>query len=244
MTRLTLEKRTALWQDIAAKMPWPELKNKYNLASWQVFYYKNPEKEILRSKKYLAKPEYIARVRGEALEQVLDCFAKNPFVKKYHDEILEEGLRLKAKGKLYYNHCIIAAATYGFLRKNDIPHTIDEVADSFNMKPRILKRVYKKFYSSEKLPQITIPAFIKRYTLEDKIPEDISAKALEHNEQYADVFIGRAPHHVARYWLCRARRELSGDGVIAKVSFTKNWGDVCQATINLMDRQLEERLKA
>ena len=117
MTKLTLKRRAALWQDIAAKVPWPKLKKKYNLADYQVDYYKNPEREKQRSWNYQTKPEYIERIRREALEQVLDCFAKNPFVKKYYDEILEEGLRLKAMGKLYSYPHIIAVATYGLLRK-------------------------------------------------------------------------------------------------------------------------------
>jgi hypothetical protein len=241
MQKLTPERRAALWRDIAAKVQWPKLKKKYNLAGWQVDYYKNPEREKQRSKRYKSKPEYIARVRREALEQVLNRFTKNPIVKIGYDEILTESLRLKAKGKLYSNYYIIVAATYGLLRKNNIPYTFSEVADSFNTEPHILEKAYKKFYSSERLPQITIPAFIQRYALEFKIPENISTRARELNKQYDEVFAGRTPHHVALYWFCRARMEVSGDEKLAKVSFIKRF-DISQATLNLMNRQLEEIL--
>lgn len=243
MTELTEEQRAALWRDIAAKVPWPEIRIKYNLARRQVIYYKDPEKAKQKSYKYQTKPEYIARKRRKALEQVLDCFAKNPFVKKYYDEILEEGLRLKTKGKLYSHPYIIATATYGLLRKKDIPYTLNEVADSFNIDPQKFKSVYKKFYSSEKLPQITIPAFIQRYAKEFKILENISTKALELNKQYDEVFAGRTSHHVALYWLYHARMEISGDETLAKVSFIKKC-DVSLANLFLMNRQLEEILSA
>jgi transcription initiation factor TFIIIB Brf1 subunit/transcription initiation factor TFIIB len=241
MTELTKEERTALWQDIAAKVPWPKLKKKYNLADYQVDYYKNPEREKQRSWNYQTKPEYIERIRREALEQVLDRFAKNPFVKKYYDEILEESLRLKAKGKLYSHPYIIAVATYGLLRKKGIPHTFDEVVDSYGADPHIIGKVYKKCYSSEKLPQVTVPAFIQRYATEFEIPENISTRALELNKQYDNVFAGRTPHHVALYWLYHARMEISGDEKLAKVSFIKKC-DVSLTNLLLMNRQLEEIL--
>ena len=128
-----------------------------------------------------------------------------------------------------------------FSEKKEIPHTFDEVVDSFGMDPHIIGKVYKKFYSSEKLPQVTIPAFIQRYATEFEIPENISTKALALNEQYGDVFAGRAPHHIALYWLYRARMEISGDETLAKVSFIKKC-DVSLTNLFLMNRQLEEIL--
>lgn len=247
MTELTEEDRKALRNDIAANVPADELIKKYNLTSSQLFYYTNTEKEALRMKEYRAKPAYarfLARRMRWELEQVFEGFAENPFVRSCPRKIFEESLQLRVKGKMYSNPYIIAVATYSIFRKNNKPRTFDDIADSFGIPPSRFMKAYKNCYSSERLPQITVSAFIGRYAKEAKISKDIETKALELNEQHADFFMGRTPHHVAQYWICRARKEISGDGKLGKRSLIRKWDDVCQATLNLMDRQLEERLKA